>query len=112
MLRYAMIVLLGMAIAVAGPSAPLNLKASEVTESSITLYWEAPKVKGSGLEGYRILRNESVVATVSGLSASYRDTDVEPATSYVYKVIAFDTTKLESPASAAVTAKTRGIKTP
>src|SRR5262249_30594929 len=93
--------------AVGGPSAPLKLQKDEVSESSITLLWEEPKDKGTGLDGYRVYREDAVVATVSALGASYRDTGLEPGTSYTYKVVAFDKAKQTSPPSIAITVKTK-----
>ncbi|HEX5000029.1 MAG TPA: fibronectin type III domain-containing protein [Terriglobia bacterium] len=92
---------------IGGPSAPLKLKAQDATSSSITLYWEAPKDKGTGLDGFNIYRDDSVIATVSSFTYSYRDSGLEPSTSYVYKIVAFDKEKLMSPPSASATAKTK-----
>jgi hypothetical protein len=99
-----------MAGSLAGISAPTKLKATEASDSTVTLYWETPQQKGSGLAGYKIYRNDAVIATVSQYTNQYRDTELAPSTTYTYKVVAFDTSKQESPASISATAKTHAVK--
>jgi chitodextrinase len=69
------------------PSIPTNLKASNMTSSSLTLTWIA-STDNVGVAGYRIYRNGTQVATTS--STSYTNTGLAASTSYTYTVAAYD----------------------
>jgi chitodextrinase len=77
------------------PSVPTGLAKTSSTTSSISLSWNASSDNsgGSGLSGYRIYRNGSLLSSI-GLSLSYTDnnlgTGLSPATSYAYQVSAYD----------------------
>lgn len=71
------------------PTAPPAPTASNVTSSSVTLTWSASTdAGGSGLAGYRLYRDGSLRATVSG--TTYTDTGLTAGAMYRYSVSAFD----------------------
>jgi chitodextrinase len=69
------------------PSAPGSLAATGVTPSQVDLSWTA-STDNVGVVGYRVARNGSVIASVSG--TTYTDTTVSPSTTYTYQVLAYD----------------------
>jgi len=71
------------------PSAPSNLRFTEGTpaSSSIQLLWDSA-TDNTGVAGYRIIRDSSEVASISG--TSYLDSNLQAATAYQYSVIAYD----------------------
>jgi len=78
------------------PTTPQNLQASAIDDTSIALTWEASTdVGGSGLAGYRLYREdvnnyETPIASLGANTTSYTDTNLEPGTTYKYKVRAID----------------------
>jgi hypothetical protein len=86
-----------------GPGAPANLLMTRQTISSISLSWSAGKAGPSAVASYRVYRNGSLYATVTG--TSYTDsaatnatvpTYTQNATIYSYAVAALDTQGNES----------------
>jgi chitodextrinase len=69
------------------PTPPGNLTATSVASSQVGLSWTA-STDNVGVASYQVLRNGSVIATVSG--TSYTDTTVAPGTTYTYQVVAYD----------------------
>jgi chitodextrinase len=69
------------------PSAPGTPVATTVTASQVSLSWTA-STDNVGVVGYRVIRNGSVIATVSG--TTYTDSGVSASTSYTYQVVAAD----------------------
>jgi chitodextrinase len=69
------------------PTPPGNLTTTSVTSSQAGLSWTA-STDNVGVAGYQVLRNGSIIATVSG--TSYTDTTVAPSTTYTYQVVAYD----------------------
>lgn len=68
------------------PTAP-TLTATTTGTSSVALSWTASTVSdGSGIANYDIYRNGSSLATVSGTTTSYTDTNLSEGTQYTYKV--------------------------
>ena len=71
------------------PSAPSGLSAATASPSRINLSWSgSTDAGGSGLAGYRVYRNGSLIASTA--STSYSDTGLAPSTSYSYSVTAYD----------------------
>ena len=70
------------------PSVPANVGGSATGMTSINVTWSASTDVLGVVESYRVYRNGSSVATVSG--TSYEDTGLETATSYTYTVAACD----------------------
>ena len=70
----------------AAPSSPGSLAATPAIQS-VQLVWDAA-TDNIGVTGYRILRNNTVIATVQGLA--FNDTGLQPQTNYAYQVVAVD----------------------
>jgi endoglucanase len=93
------------------PGAPTGLSVTSVDSDSITLDWnDNPE---SDLSKYRIYRSRSGGFTPGSgthagdsLSSSYADTELEPRTTYYYRVCAVDTSANESPPSSEVSGTT------
>lgn len=72
------------------PDAPVNVKASSLTYSSIKITWSGD----AGASGYRIYRKEGsgeavLIGTAAGDAASYADTGLKTGTEYTYSIAAF-----------------------
>jgi chitodextrinase len=79
----------GTARDVQAPTTPTGLQASNVNASSARLTWQASTDSGgSGLAGYRVFRDATLIATVSG--TSYIDTTLAPGKRYRFAVAAVD----------------------
>ena len=88
------------------PSTPTGLAAVVGGASQISLSWNAA-TDNTGVTGYTVYRDGSVIATTNGPNATtYTDTGVAPGTTYTYTVDAFDSAGNHSAPSAAVTATT------
>lgn len=74
------------------PTAPTNLKGTAISGTQVNLSWTASSdpAGGSGVAGYEIFRGSgsSPIGTSSG--TSYTDQSASPATTYTYKVRAYD----------------------
>src|SRR5208283_3646650 len=92
------------------PSVPAGLSTTVVSSSQINLAWTTstdPVVSGqvtSGLAGYKIYRNGSLLATTA--TANYQDTGLTASTTYSYTVSAYDAAGNESAQSGSVSATT------
>jgi chitodextrinase len=88
------------------PSVPTNLHSTATTTTSVSLTWDAStdNTGGSGLAGYHLYRNGTLIASPSG--TTYVDTGLTSGTSYTYTVSAYDNAANGSVASSAVTVKT------
>jgi len=69
--------------------APSNLREISMTENSIGLAWNIP-VSMANVQGFRVYRNNAVVATMGTGVTSFTDTGLTPNTSYSYRVASFD----------------------
>ncbi|MDQ3257026.1 MAG: fibronectin type III domain-containing protein [Acidobacteriota bacterium] len=87
------------------PSVPRNLRATNVSDTIATFYWDASTDDLSGVAGYRLLRDG--VAVVRPNVTSYTDWDVLPSTTYTYQVQAMDAAGNYSALSAPLTIKTQ-----
>ncbi|GAA4966353.1 cellulase family glycosylhydrolase [Actinoplanes utahensis] len=85
------------------PSAPGQPTAGTVTANSVALSWTAA-TDNVGVTGYEVLRNGTVIATVSG--TSYTATGLTASTAYTFSLRARDAAGNVSAASAA-----RGVTT-
>ena len=69
------------------PNAPQNLRVSQNLCNKVDLTWEAPSnVRTNGTNYYRIYRNDSYIAEVSGTTFSYSNTSVTDGQVYDYQV--------------------------
>jgi len=73
--------------AITVPKAPSNLTGDTVSQDSCTLYWVD---NSDNEEGFRIYRNNSLIATVGMNIKIYQDIDLEPSTTYQYAVKAYN----------------------
>jgi len=96
----------GIARDIQAPSVPQNLRSTNATANSVTLTWSASTDDGgSGLAGYRVFRNEILVATVSG--ETFINTGLAAGAQYRYRVAAIDNAGNQSGLSNQVTVNTR-----
>ncbi|MBV9821834.1 MAG: fibronectin type III domain-containing protein, partial [Actinobacteria bacterium] len=79
------------------PSAPGPLSSSDVTANSVTLSWTAA-TDDRGIGGYQVVRDGTVVGSVTG--TSYTDTGLTAGTTYSYTVRAVDTSGNAGPDTA------------
>ncbi|SPL96793.1 Chitinase [[Actinomadura] parvosata subsp. kistnae] len=87
------------------PSVPGNLRSTGVTNTSVSLAWDAA-TDNVGVTGYEIYRGGTLVTTVTG--TTHTDTGLSANTAYSYTVRARDAAGNRSANSAAVTATTTG----
>jgi hypothetical protein len=97
------------------PTVPTGLTATAISSSQINLSWTASTdTGGSGMAGYKIYRCQGASCTISTTAASiattsatiYSNTGLTAATSYTYKVAAYDVAGNTSGQSASATAVT------
>lgn len=86
------------------PGVPSGLTSPSQTSSSISLSWNASTDTGSGVAGYDVYRNGSLVA--SPTSTSYTSTGLSAGTSYTFAVRARDNAGNASAQSAQISAST------
>ncbi len=91
------------------PAAPVNLTGTALATDQITLNWEAGS-DGGDPEGYYVYRGLTStslqrIATITGLTTIYNDTDVQHSTTYRYEVAAFNAVG-ESPRSQQIIVRT------
>ena len=85
------------------PTAPSNLKATNVSSTKATLSWSA-STDNKGVSGYKIFRNGVQVATTG--STTYSDSSLKAETSYSYYVKSYDAKGNVSAASNTLKVKT------
>ncbi|RBQ21893.1 glycoside hydrolase [Spongiactinospora rosea] len=85
------------------PTAPTNLRSTEVLPTSAALAWNA-STDDKGIKNYDVLRDGAVVTTVTGTTANV--TGLTPETTYSFTVRARDTADQLSPVSTALSVKT------
>src|SRR5439155_2299778 len=76
-----------------------KLTATPVSNSQMKLTWKA-STHNVGVQGYKVLRNGSVIATVT--VTTFQDSGLTPKTAYTYTVQAFDAAGNTSAQSASV----------
>jgi uncharacterized repeat protein (TIGR02059 family) len=69
------------------PTAPLNLRSTETTGTSITLAWDAA-TDNVGVTGYEVYQNNILLEKVTG--TTYKVAGLKPLTTYRFSVKAFD----------------------
>ncbi|MBP7175081.1 MAG: right-handed parallel beta-helix repeat-containing protein [Thermoclostridium sp.] len=87
------------------PGIPTGMTANAISDTAISLGWSA----SSGATGYKIYRDNILIASQAGLS--YSDTDLSPATPYSYSVAAYNKAGT-SETCASVSATTKPGSTP
>ena len=88
------------------PSVPAGLAATSVTASSVNLSWNAStdNAGGSGIAGYDVYRNGTLVGSPAG--TSFSNTGLSASTAYNFRVRARDNAGNASAQSAQITATT------
>jgi hypothetical protein len=71
------------------PTTPTGLAATATSPTRVDLTW-APSTDDSGVTGYDIYRNGTLLITTSGTGTTYADTTVAASTTYQYTVDARD----------------------
>ncbi|MFC6081723.1 GH12 family glycosyl hydrolase domain-containing protein [Sphaerisporangium aureirubrum] len=87
------------------PTAPSNLRSSNVTSSGVTLAWNASS-DNVGVTGYDVVQGSTVVGTASG--TTFNVTGLSASTTYSFTVRARDAAGNTSSASNAVSVTTTG----
>lgn len=87
------------------PTVPANLKAQAISSSQINLNWSA-STDNVRLDGYKIYRDNTLLATVAPHIITYSDTGLNPSTNHMYTVSAFDAAGNESRQSTSASATT------
>lgn len=80
------------------PTIPANLRSTFASSTKITLTWDVSTDAGSGMQGYRVYKNGSLVPGTI-VSPPWDDSSVAGTTAYSYKVTAIDKQNNESAAS-------------
>lgn len=86
------------------PSQPLNLILNVVSHTEIELKWNPPAESKNTIAGYRVYRDNLLIAVVT--SITYIDNGLAPETSYIYKISAYDVNGEISPFSSEASATT------
>jgi len=94
---------------VTAPSVPSNLQGTGASASQVNLTWTA-STDNVGVTGYKIYRNGSQVGMTA--STSFSDTGLAEATSYSYRVLAYDAGGNESAQCGAVAVSTLDATAP
>ncbi|WP_229106668.1 fibronectin type III domain-containing protein [Paenibacillus sp. 1001270B_150601_E10] len=89
------------------PTAPSNLRSTNVTSSSVALAWDA-STDNVGVSQYVIYQGASQVGTVTGSTLSYNATGLAASTAYAFTVKAKDAAGNLSPASNTLNVATSG----
>jgi chitodextrinase len=87
------------------PSIPSGAVATATSTSQVAVTWAASTDSGgSGLAGYQVYRNGTLVTTTT--ATSYTDSGLSAATSYCYTIVAYDNAGNSSSASSETCATT------
>jgi len=87
------------------PTAPTGLTASDITDTSVLLSWNASS-DNIGVTGYDIYQDSTVITTITGTSATI--SELTPNTSYMFSIKAKDAAGNESEASNTINVTTKG----
>ena len=95
------------------PTVPDDVTATTVSSTQVRIRWDASTDAGAGVAGYRVFRDGDDTPIAEVQITNYLDTALEPNTSYVYTVRAYDgaATPNVSGLSAAATATTLPLPT-
>jgi chitodextrinase len=85
------------------PTIPSNVAQTSVLDNAISLSWDA-STDDVGVSGYKIYRDGSLVGTST--TTNFTDSGLQPVTTYMYTVKAYDAANNASAASAPLSVKT------
>jgi hyaluronate lyase len=83
------------------PTVPGNVTATAVSDSEVSLEWSS-STDDAGVSGYKVYRDDTEIADVT--DTAYTDSGLSPATTYAYRIVAYDAAGNTSEPSTAVTA--------
>jgi chitodextrinase len=96
----------------AAPSVPTSLNATAASCSQVNLLWGASTdTGGSGLKGYNVFRNNTLIKFVAAPATTTSDTGLAASTSYSYQVSAIDNATNQSARTAAKSVSTLACTT-
>jgi len=87
------------------PTTPTGLSATAANALTVNLSWTASS-DDTGVAGYQIYRNGTLVKTLLGSATSFTDGQLDPSTTYTYSVAAFDAAGNVSATSSTASATT------
>lgn len=93
------------AVESSAPTTPTGLTATSGGITSVNLTWTA-STDNIGIAGYRVYRGGALVKVIQGAVTSFTDAGLSPATTYSYKLAAFDAAGNASAQSTTATATT------
>ncbi|WP_329060012.1 PQQ-dependent sugar dehydrogenase [Amycolatopsis sp. NBC_01480] len=89
------------------PAAPANLRTTAVTDTAVSLAWDAAAAgSGGAVTKYNVFQHGSQIGTVDGKTLSYQATGLTPNTQYYFTIFAEDGAGGISPPSAELPVKT------
>ncbi|WP_256717970.1 DNRLRE domain-containing protein [Shewanella sp. UCD-KL12] len=88
------------------PTQVENLLLGSVDSDSASISWDAAS-DNVAVTGYKVFRNEVMIST--SITTSFVDSNLAPATSYLYQILAFDAANNESLLSSGLTVTTDAI---
>ena len=91
-------------------SSPINIRATSVTVSTITLSWDSA-IADLGVSGYNVYRGGVLIAPLNP-GTTYTDSGLSASTAYSYTISAVDTASTESDISSALSATTAAVEVP
>lgn len=103
--RYAEFAAIASANDVTPPSVPTKLRATDVSDTIATFYWDESTDDLSGVAGYQLVRDGLALITTN--VTNYTDRDLLPSTTHTYQLQAIDAAGNRSALSAPVTITTQ-----
>ena len=101
----------GSLVASTAPSAPGNLATTAVTDTTVSLAWDASAAgSGGAVTEYDVFQHGSQIGTVDGKTLSYQATGLTPNTQYYFTIFAKDAAGDVSPPSAELPVQTAPSK--
>jgi chitodextrinase len=89
------------------PSVPSGVTATATASDRVELSWN-PSTDNVGITGYRVYRDDTLIATLDGTTTTYTDATVSPGITYRYQVAATDAAGNQSANSPTESVRTPG----
>ncbi len=90
------------------PSVPTGVSAVAASPTLVDVSWSA-STDNVAVTGYDVVRDGTVIASVSGTTLTYPDATVTPSTTYGYQIVATDGLNPSAPSSPAVSVTTPAV---